>query len=103
MLGGCPRASGGAGGFALGAGLTTEIPIADRFMGDGELKDAVEEQPSIARMPPVEAEDELVEILAEIVGLNGTLVGAEDPTFGERCETVHARQHQRCMRTPGTT
>jgi hypothetical protein len=50
-------------------------------------------------MPPVEAEDELVEVSAEMIGLNGTLVGAEEPTFGERCYAVHARQHQRCVRT----
>ena len=44
-------------------------------MCDGEFEDSVEEQASAARAAAVETEDELVEILIEVIGLDRALAG----------------------------
>ena len=49
-------------------------------MCDGEFEDSVEEQASAARAAAVETEDELVEILIEVIGLDRALVRAEQPS-----------------------
>ena len=61
---------------------------ADRGVGlgrvvDGVLEEAVEEQADVAGAAAVEAERELVEVGVELVGLDGALVGAQQPSFEE--------------------
>jgi hypothetical protein len=59
---------------------------------DHVLEQPVEEQPARVRRPPVEAEDELVQIRLDVLRPNPAVVGAEQPPLHERGDTMHRRQ-----------
>src|SRR5215472_10769463 len=48
------------GWLRLGLRVGGQVPVAHRFVADGEFEHAVEDQSSAARSAPVEAEHELV-------------------------------------------
>src|SRR3954447_19566061 len=71
-----------------------EVAVAHRLVRDGELENAVEDQPAAARAAAVEAEDELVEGVGQGGVVRGALVGAEPPPLGQRGDPVHAGQRR---------
>ncbi len=68
------------------------MPVGERWRANGKLYQAVEEQSARPRVPPVEAEAELVEVRLQVVGLHCALVGAEEPSLGERGDPVNTGQ-----------
>jgi hypothetical protein len=56
--------------------IDEELAVADWIMGDGELEHAMKCEIVASRVAAVEAEDELVEIVAEMGLVHRTLVGA---------------------------
>ncbi len=57
------------------------------------LHQAQEDESSMSTGPPVEPEDELVEIKSQVVPVGAALVGAEHPALEERRHSMCARQH----------
>ena len=57
------------------------------------LHQAEEDESSMSTGPPVEPEDELVEIKSQVVPVGAALVGAEHPALEERRHSMCARQH----------
>jgi hypothetical protein len=57
--------------------IDDELAVADWIMGDGELEHAIEHEAAASRVAAVEAEDELVEIVAEMGLVHRTLGGAQ--------------------------
>jgi hypothetical protein len=55
---------------------------------DGELQHPVEDHASAARPTSVEAEDELVEVTLQVRLVDRTLVGAEQPSLGQRGDAM---------------
>jgi hypothetical protein len=72
---------------------------------DGLLEQAVEEQAAMSRAAVVEAERELRQVVVEVLGADGALVGAEQPALEQRGDPVDTRHdHVRrvaCMRDRG--
>jgi hypothetical protein len=69
----------------LGLGVEDEFVVADRFVADGELEDALEDEAATAGGAAVEAEHELVEVALQVRLVDRALVGAEQPPLGQRC------------------
>src|SRR3982074_102285 len=65
--------------YLLRRWVDDEILVANRVVGDGELEDAVEHQASAAGATTVEAEHELVQVVGQVSGVPGALVGAQPP------------------------
>ena len=59
------------------------------------VQEPVEEQAAGARIASIEAEGELVEVVVELLGLHGALVGGEQPAFEQRGDAVDPRQQLR--------
>ena len=76
----------------LGARVDDQVAVANRFVVDGELKDAVKHEPPAARRAAVEAEHELVQVSLQVRLVDRALVGAEQPPFGQRGDPVDAGQ-----------
>src|SRR5262249_10924432 len=55
------------------------------------LDEPVEEHPAGPRRAPVEPERELIEVVGEVLAIDGTLVGAEEPSLEQRGHPVDAR------------
>ena len=68
-------------GPAPPAVATDEGPERGRFGRHHLLEQPVEEQPTVPRAAAVEAEGELVEVIVELVRLDRSLVGAEQPAL----------------------
>ena len=69
----------------------------ERPVGDGPYPDRLFEQTSKQETPelraaPVVAEGELVEVPLEVISFNGSLVGAEQPSFDEAGHAVDPRE-----------
>jgi len=62
---------------------------------DGVLDQAGEAVADGLGLPAVEAEDELVEVVLQVLGPDGAMVGAEQPALGEAEDEVDGRQAQR--------
>src|SRR6266536_638401 len=58
---------------------------------DGLLEQAVEEQAAMSRAAAVEAERELRQVVVQVPGADGALVGAEQPTLEQRGDPVNTR------------
>lgn len=61
-------------------------------MVDGEFEQAVEQHPPAARSASVEPEHEFVHIVGQVRVVDGSLVGAEQPSLGQRGDAVDARK-----------
>src|SRR6516225_11775625 len=60
---------------------------------DGRLLDQpIEQHASRPRGTSVEAEGEFVEVVVDMPGINRAVMGAEQPTLEQSCDTVNARQ-----------
>jgi hypothetical protein len=57
-------------------------------VGDGEFQHPVEDHPSAARSTSVEAEDELVEVALEVRLVDRPLMGAQQPSLGQRGDAM---------------
>ena len=77
------------GATPRGLAVHHEMPVDERWRADGKLHQAVEEQSARPRVPPVETKTELVEVRLQMVGLHCALVGAEEPSLGERGDPVN--------------
>ena len=86
------RTSPAGWGLALRLRVDDEVPVADRLVPHGEPEDAVEDEPPAAGGAAVEAEHELVEVALQVRLVDRALVGAEQPSLGERGDPVHAGQ-----------
>ena len=78
------------GRYRLWRRVDDEVSITNRLMGDGELENTVEEKSAAARTAAVEPEHELVEVLPQMIGLDGSLVGPEQPSLRQRSHVVDA-------------
>jgi hypothetical protein len=63
--------------------LGDQVAVAHRVVVDGELEDPVEQQAATARAAAVEAEHELVEVVGQVGVVDGALMGAQQPPFGQ--------------------
>jgi hypothetical protein len=61
---------------------------------DGVLDQAGEVVADDLGFPAVEAEDELVEVVLQVLGADGAVVGAQEPTLGEAEDEVDGGQAQ---------
>jgi hypothetical protein len=73
----------------------------DRFVvelldDDRVLHQPAEEQPACVRPPPVEAEDELVEIRLDVLRADAAVVRAQQPSLYERSDAMNGREHDVC-------
>jgi hypothetical protein len=57
---------------------------------NGEFKEAVEQQPSTTGATAVEPEYELVHVVGQVRDVNRSLMGSEQPTFGQRGDAVNS-------------
>jgi len=61
-------------------------------VGNGELKKAVEQHPAAARASTVEPKHELIEVSSQVSAIRRALVGSQQPSLGQRGNSVHRRQ-----------
>ena len=80
--------------------MLDQRPVGHRRFLDGLFEEAPKQQPPELRATPVEAKDELVEVGLEVVGGNGSLVGAQQPPFEETGDAVNSGQRH-MGRLPG--
>jgi len=67
---------------ALRRRIHDEGPVGDRPYHDCLFEETPEEEAAELRTTPVEPEGKLVKIALEVVGLYGSLMGAEQPPLG---------------------
>jgi hypothetical protein len=60
-----------------------DVCVAHGRVPHRKLEHSVEHHPPAAGVPPVEAEQELVEVLVQMRVVDGTLVGDESPPLGQ--------------------
>src|SRR5665811_802850 len=63
--------------------LGDQVAVAHGVVVDGELEDPVEQQAATAGTAAVETEHELVEIVGQVGVVDGALMGAQQPPFGQ--------------------
>lgn len=73
-----------------GMGVDDQVAIADRGVRDGQLEHPEEEHPAAARAASVGAEDELVQVALQVCLVDRSLMGAQQPSFGQRRDAVDA-------------
>jgi len=76
----------GAGGLAVclfWLRVGDQVAVAHGVVVDGELEDPVEQQAAAGRAAAVEAEHELVEVVGQVGVVDGALMGAQQPPFGQ--------------------
>jgi hypothetical protein len=63
--------------------LGDQVAVAHGVVIDGELEDPVEQQAATAGTAAVETEHELVEVVGQVGVVDGALMGAQQPPFGQ--------------------
>ena len=63
--------------------LGDQVAVAHGVVIDGELEDPVEQQAATAGTAAVETEHELVEVAGQVGVVDGALMGAQQPPFGQ--------------------
>ena len=76
-----------------------ELPVAHGGVGNGELKEAIEQHPAAARASTVEPKHELIEVGSQMGAIRRALVGSQQPSLGQRGNTVHRRQQASILPT----
>jgi len=71
--------------------------LGEGAVGDGRglgplLGKAEEEHPHVARLAPIEAERELVQVRLEVLGLHSAMMGAKEPALQQGDDPVHRGQ-----------
>ncbi len=69
-----------------------ECAVWVRRSPDGLVKQSVEEQATGARVTPIEAEGEFVEVVVDLVGPDPALVDRQQPSFEQSSDPMHAWQ-----------
>ena len=69
-----------------------DVSVAHRVVTDREFEHAEEHHPATPGVAPVEAEDELVQVAEEMRFIDRPLVGAKQPTRGQRGDAVYGGQ-----------
>ena len=75
--------------------VNDEVWVAHRVVGYGEFEDPVEDTSSTAGSTAVEAKHELVDVARQVGLIHRSLVSAEQPPLGERCNPVNSREQRR--------
>ena len=92
--------AGGPGTWALQAGRSDrhrlrighELPVGQRRCVGRVLEQPVEQQAAGAGVAAVESEAELLQIRLQMVDVDTALVGAQQPSLAQRCDSVHRGQ-----------
>ena len=78
-----PSCSGRYGPDLFRLGVHDDVAVSDGSMADTEFQDSVEQQSPAARAAPVEPEDELGQIVAQVRRSHGALMGSQQPALGQ--------------------
>ena len=71
-------------------GVGDDVEVADGLCFNCPLQEPEEQQAALVCGAAVEPEDELVEVGLEVIGLDSSLVGALQPSFGQAEQPVYA-------------
>jgi hypothetical protein len=66
-----------------------DVPVAHGVVSDGEFEHPVENHPAATGAATVEAEHEFIQVACQMGAVYGALVGAQQPTLGQRSNAMH--------------